>query len=331
MAKLGFNPFEKLQFSTNLCFLSGEKLQTSEEIIPVFPTWLMQKYDLEEVPFKLLDESMYTYKSLQLPCSAKVFEEAISPMEDKIKLAFESGYDAVNQLPPLILFQWISKLVYGMLYNEIRIGIKQQQALGEEFNFSQALRHKFMTLHNMLQSLITPVVFEDPQPWTIKVFKVDNASETFNYRDEINTLVFSLRMNDFGIIACLQDNGVDGIYHKELLDRVNNHILHPIQFEEISAKFFYSAYLFNRLPEYTYLPTEEAVFIEPMPLKGISNKPLFDFWQNKTYAQVLENFWKPWGFTMFEILKDPENPKTFLTNEQGEFLKSAAINLPVNP
>ncbi len=331
MAKLGFNPFERLQFSGNLCFLSGEKLTSPEESIPVFPVWLMQKFNLEDVPFKLLDESMSTYRSLQLPCSARVFEESIQPLEETIRAAFETGYAAVSQLDPLILFQWISKLVYGMLYNEIRIGIRQQHALGEEFTFSQALRHKFLNLHNMLQSLITPVVFEDPKPWTIRVFSVENAPETFNYRDEINTLAFALRMNDFGIIACLQDNGVDGIYHRETLDLVGREPLHPIQFEEISAKFFYTAYLFNRLPEYTYLPTEEAVYVEPMPLKGISNKPLFDFWQNKTYAQVLENFWKPWGYTLFEILKDPENPKSFLRDTSGAFLPAESIDLPLRP
>lgn len=331
MAKLGFNPFERLQFSGDLCFLSGEKLSSSEESIPVFPLWLMQKFSLEDVPFKLLDESMSTYRQLRVPCSARVFEGSVNPLEETIRAAFESGYSAVVQLDPLVLFQWISKLLYGMLYNEIRIGIRQQHALGEEFSFSQALRHRFMNLHYMLQSLISPVVFEDPKPWTIRVFPVTNAPETFNYRDEINTLAFSLRMNDFGIIACLQDNGVNGIYHREVLDRVGSEPLHPIQFEELSARFFYTAYLFNRLPEYTYLPTDEAVYIEPMPLKGISNKPLFDFWQNKTYAQVLENFWKPWGYTLFEILKDPENPKSFLAGPEGQFPGAASVDLPVKP
>mgnify|MGYP003575624849 CR=1 FL=1 len=330
MAKLGFNPFERLQFSSNICFLSGAKLSSAEETIPVFPTWLMQRYNLEEQPFKLLDESISTYKSLQLPCSASVFENAIHPLEKKIQLAFEAGYAEVAKLDSTTLFQWIRKMVYGMLYNEVRVGIKQQHALGEEFTFSQALRHKFLNLHNMLQSLITPVVFENPLPWTIKVFPVNNAPETFSYRDEINTLVFALRMNDFGIVACLQDNGANGIYQKNTLDFVGNELLHPIQFEEVSARFFYSAYLFNRLPEYTYLPTEEAVYVEPMPLRGISNKPLFDFWQNKTYGQVLENFWKPWGFLLFEIIKNPEHPKTFLTDDQGGFLKNTDIDLPLS-
>jgi hypothetical protein len=45
-----------------------------------------------------------------------------------------------------------------------------------------------------------------------------------------------------------------------------------------------------------------------MPLRGTQNKAIFDVWMNKTYGQVLENFWKPWGLSLFEIIKDPSSP-----------------------
>src|SRR5690606_6261393 len=152
------------------------------------------------------------------------------------------------------------------------------------------------------------------------------ATETFSYRDEINTLIFSIRMRDFAIIATLQDNGTNAVYHEEILKKIEGHILHPVQFEEICARYFYSAYLFNRLPEYTYMETSEKVFVEPMPLNDWTLKPIFDPWQMKTYGQVLENFWKSWGYTLFEIIKDPENPMSFLFDENGQFRKM--IDLP---
>ena len=207
--------------------------------------------------------------------------------------------------------------------------MRQQRAIGEEFSFSQSIAHKFSNLHIMLQSLVRNVEFEGMYPWSIKVFQVENASETFNYRDEINTLVFSLRMKDFGIIACLQDNGESLNFHKPVLDKVQNKKLHPIQFEEICANFFYSAYLFNRLPEYTILPTAEAIYIEPMPLR-ISSRPVYDIWQAKTYGQVLENFWKPWGFLLLEIIKNPEKPMSYLLDEDEQFLEYEAIELLLN-
>src|SRR5690606_16007607 len=89
-----------------------------------------------------------------------------------------------------------------------------------------------------------------------------------------------------------------------------------IQFRELCARFYYSAYLFNRVPQYLVYPPatpEEALVIESMPLQGgAETRPLFDRWDNKVYAQVLETFWKPWGISRFEILKDPAGPLTEL-------------------
>src|SRR5690606_15203075 len=118
--------------------------------------------------------------------------------------------------------------------------IRQQVLSGEAMNFSQALVQKFSNLHKMLQSLLVPIEFETLRPFSIHIFPVNNAEDYFNYRDEINTLVFSLRMKDFGIIACLQDNGANAKYHEEVLALIKDKPLHPIQFEEICARFFYS-------------------------------------------------------------------------------------------
>lgn len=328
MAVQLYKPFEKLNFSKNSCFLSGEKLLSSEEEITVFPHWLMQEYQLQDKPFKLLDESMVTYGQMKLPCSDKVYDQHIEPLEKEIQKAFISGYDSVIQLPELRIFQWIAKMVYGVLFNEIRTGMIQQKAKNEDFELSQSLIHKFSNLHIMLQSLNSQVVFEDTKPWSIRIIKLKCSKDLFNYRDEINTLTYSLGMKDFGIIVCLQDNGTNAVYHKEILSKISDKPLHPAQFEELSARFFYSNYLFNRLPEYNILPTQEAVYFEAMPLRGMSNKPLFDFWQNKIYAQVLENFWKPWGIVLFEILKDPENPLTYLLNRNQELIPAESVDLP---
>ena len=302
-----FRPFQRFEFSGKTCFLTG---LPASVLVPVFPEWMMEQFDLRDKPFKMLDERILTYKDITIPVS----EEALLPLqdlEDEISAAFNQGYQAIGQLDEIRLFQWIAKQVYGIIHFEVRAGMRQQKAVGEDFNFSQSLMHKFGNLHLMLQSLVRPIEFEGVLPWTIKVFPVDNPADTYIYRDEINTLVFSLRMADFGLVACLQDNGENAFYHHELLSKLKDRVLAPVQFEEVCARFFYSAYLFNRLPEYSILSTGEAVYIEAMPLRLV-NTPVFDQWQVKTYGQVLENFWKPWGYTLFEIIKDPENPMSFL-------------------
>jgi hypothetical protein len=323
-----YSPFENFSFSNHNCFLTGEKLQSEEERIQVFPQWLMSRYGLENTPFKMLDESMGTYKDLKIPCAAQVNEQWLEPLEAEVAEAFDTGYEAVKQLDGLKLFQWTGKLLYGIIFNEIQAGIKMQHAKGEEFNISQSIIHKFSNLHLMLQTTNLPVQLEDFTPYSLFLFKVDNNPAEFGYRDEINTLTFSLRIKDFGLIICLQDNGANRVYHREVLEKIEGQTLHPIQFEEFSGRVFYSAYLFNRLPEYNILPVGDEVYIEAMALRGMSSKPLFDVWNNKTYGQVLENFWKNWGFLLLEIIKDPENPMSFLFDAEGNFINEGAIELP---
>lgn len=323
-----YNPFDKFLFDENTCFLSGVPLEVPLHY-SVFPAWILEEHQIGEQVFKMLDESYRKYSDLKLPCSPTVFEQ-LTQLDDEVYQAFQKGFSGVQALDQVRLFQWIGKWVYGIIFNEIQAGIEQQKQSGEAMNFSQTLVHKFSHLHLMLQSLIRETEFEAVNPFTIMIYPVDNPEKTYNYRDEINTLVFSLRIRDLGIIACLQDNGANAKYHQEILEASAGHILHPIQFEEICARFFYSCYLFNRLPEYIVTSVGQKVYIEPMSLFGSDNRPLFDYFQAKTYGQVLENFWKPWGLTLFEIIKDPENPLSFLTGPDGKFIETENLNLPAS-
>jgi hypothetical protein len=323
-----YSPFTAFNFSNRNCFLTGQTLSSDDEKIQVFPQWLMGRYKLEDQPFKLLDESMASYKDLKIPCAGHINEAFLEPLESEIASAFDIGYEAVKNLDELKIFQWAGKLLYGIIFNEVQSGIKLQHSKGEEFNISQSIIHKFSNLHLMLQSINLPIIFEDFKPYSFFLFKVDNNIEEFGYRDEVNTLTFSLRIKDFGLIICLQDNSANKFYHKELFEKIKDQTLHPIQFEEFSGRVFYSAYLFNRLPEYNVLPANDEIYIEAMPLRGLSSKPLFDDWMNKIYGQVLETFWKNWGFLLLEIIKNPEKPMSFLFNPDGSLINGTTIELP---
>ena len=320
-----YQPFKKLQFDNIFCFLSGESLTDKKQKISVFPQWLIDSYELDKRPLKMLDESVLTYADIFLPC-ADATKIKLDELENTIQKAFEGGFDEVKKVDETLLFQWVAKTVYGMIFKEIQTAIKQQKHSAEGFNMSQGLIHKFGMLHQMLQSVIQPVIFENFKPFSLFICPITNSEQDFFYRDEINTLTFSLKMKNFGLLMNLQDNGANKIYHDDVCSKVNGKTLHPIQFEELCAKVFYSAYLFNRLPEYHVLEVDRVFYIEPMPLRGMISKPIFDEWQFKTYGQVLENFWKPWGFLLLEIIKNPNEPMSFLFDKSGEFVEAEKID-----
>lgn len=307
-----YQPFKNFDFKYKTCFLSGNAFDAPIVETGVLPDWLLEvaNYTGDE-KIKLLDESVRAYNTLKVPCSTEVLDNFIQPLEEKIAHAFSIGYEAVAKLPEVDLFNWIGKLMYSFIYIEMNAAIKQQQLSGDGMNMSQGLMHKFGHLNTMVQGIYRDVVYDDFCPWSIVVVPLAESDHYFSFRDEINTLTFSLKLKDFGIIACLQDNGTNKVYNAELLESIKGLALSEQQYEELCARFFYSAYLFNRLPEYTVMPVDGTVYMEAMPLRGNQMKPLFDVWQHKTYAQVLENFWKPWGQTLFEIIKDPTAPLSF--------------------
>lgn len=325
-----YYPFKSFNTAKRQCFLTGKPIQSSEEQIHVFPQWLMTRYSLEDKPFKLLDESFATYKDLMLPCAADINEQYIEPLEREIEQAFTTGYDAVKQLDEMRIFHWCAKWLHGIIFNELQAAMVQQYRDGQEFSVSHSLLQRFTNLHIMLQSMVLPIEYEgDFKPFSLFLFKVDNEENEFSYRDEISTVTFSLRINDFGLIICLQDNNTIARYQEKVYNRIKNQLLHPIQFEEFCGRVFYTAYLFNRLPEYEIMTVHDTIYIEALSLRGNSMKPIFDEWEAKTYGQVLENFWKKWGFLLFEIIKDPDHTMSFLFDRDDQLIKREEIALPV--
>ena len=324
-----YNPFENLHFNSEECFLTGKKISSIEEQISVFPEWLINRYSLKDKTFTMLEQNIVKYQDLKLPCYTDVIENALNPLEEEIKKAFSAGFEEVKKVPEVRLFQWMAKLVYGILYHDIVYAMKRQNAKGQKFTISPWLTTKFKNLHLMLQSLVVPMEFKGSKPWTISVVKIKYSKDVFNYKDETNNLNFSLGMNDFGIVACLQDNGENGIYHKELTDKIADKTLHPIQFEELCGRFIYSNYLLNTSAEYKIQPTENSVYVEAVPLPVHNEKPLFRHWDDKMYGEVLANYWKPWGLGKNEIITFPNSPISYLINEYNyELIEPDTISLP---
>jgi hypothetical protein len=307
-----YQPFKNFDFKYRNCFLSGDTFKSPVEETNILPAWLLSVANFSgDEQIKLLDESVRSYNTLKVPCNTEVLTHFVQPLEDQVAAAFDKGYEGVAALGEADLFKWIGKFIYSLIYIEMNAAVRLQQLSADGVNMSQGLMHKFGNLHTMIQGIYLDVVFEDFTPWSIVVVPLEDKETSFSFRDEINTLTFSLKLKDFGIIACLQDNGTNKKYHEDLLKQITGKPLSAPQFEELCARFFYSAYLFNRLPEYTVMPVEGSIYIDAMPLRGTMNKSLFDHWQHKTYAQVLQDFWKPWGHTLFEIIKDPLHPMSY--------------------
>lgn len=324
-----YNPFETMHFDMQTCFLTGKPLEANTEAISIFPEWVMKRYQLTDQTFKMLDEgTRVPYKHLKVPFAKDVVEQ-MNALEVEIENAFCAGYDEVVKIPEERLFQWMAKLMLGVLFEDLRIAQTKLAAQNDSLRLSAFLKARFQKLHSMLQSLVVPMEFKGLKPWSIRVVKVKYSKDLFNYKDETNNLNFSLSMNNFGIVACLQDNGEVGKKFDELTNRIGDQTLHPIQFEELCAKFIYANYLLTSYASYDVTLGEDKVTIESLPLVAKPNTDLYDYWDDNMYGQVLANYWKPWGLTMKEIIQFPNPPISFIESDYSdEIIDIEKINQP---
>lgn len=306
----------------DICFFSGRNVVESDRI-HVFPEWILRRYQLEEQYMGMLNWNRVKYGELFLPCHPEAAEK-ISHLENTIRESFEAGFDGVNNLDRDLIFLWMSKLLLGILYHDIKYSIELGRKRNKPFGLSPLLTRKYRDLHFMMQKMMLPVRWA-VKPYSIIIKKVTYSKDVFNFRDETRNQNFSLGMNGVGLIACLQDRQLNQEYHQDLLEKMGDVPLHAIQFEELCARFIYSNYLLRQQSEWQVSYTEDDIVLSP------ATKPIKEFaaWEDKMFASVLEDYWKPWGIEPKEIYTFPDSPLSFLINENNnQFIRPEDIPLP---
>lgn len=321
-----FNPFTDLIFDEQFCFLTGD---LTTENMSVYPEWLMDHFKFGNDRIEMMDKSKaYTYADLQLPCSPRV-KKAFEELEKQIQEAYKNGFEGMAKLDEQLLFLWTGRMVYGMLYHEMKYESNRKLRLRENFDLSAALRERFGNFHLMMQSIVEPISFVGQKPWSIALFPLKYSADIFSYRDDTVNLLFQFGVNGFGIIACLQDNGIIGEKLNELLEKMKGHVLHPIQFEELFARFHYSDYILQYKPEYKIENTDDAITIEAIPITANQNRPVFGFWDEEIFAQLLTNYWSVYAIQRGDIIQFQKPFLSFLENPYTkDFVVPEGIDLP---
>ncbi len=324
--KLFYNPFEDMAFTYDRCFLCGGYLKDSKSNEHIFPKWSLKRYDLWDENLILLNGSRIKYRQLTIPCCRICNNKHLSKIEKKIGKIIKKGYDKFKKFDELIIYQWILKIFYGLLFKELSLNKDLRNPLLGTI-ISPEILEKFETLHFFLQSIRVKFEFKNFLPWSIFILKshtYDNPKENFDYHDEIFNLTFSIRMGEICIFACLEDSGAQKELFEEYFEEYEYYPIHPLQFDELSAKITYKSSLMNRVPKYiSFLPEDEngMVIVTTTPLQGFSTKPIYDDWDPKSYSKVLYLYWSRWGKEMEEIFIEPNLVLSFLKDEEDNIKK----------
>ena len=157
--RLLFNPEEALRSGREFCFLCGlcltPELESPEHIIP---KWIQERYDLWDQRLTLLNRTTIPYRQLTIPCCSPCNTEHLSKIETQVRRACAAGRDAVLSLPPLTLFLWAGKILYGIVYREHLVP-SDRQAAEEGPLVPTEFLEEFRLHHRFLQAARIPMEF----------------------------------------------------------------------------------------------------------------------------------------------------------------------------
>lgn len=312
-----YQKLEAHKFDETCCFLCGEDLndksKTQEHVIP---KWIQRKFNLWDKTINLLNNTDFRYRNLTIPCCLECNNKYLKPIEDIVINAIDNGVDSVRQLDKDLLFYWLGKIYFGLMYKELFLSFNQESPDSEKILTPEYIKD-YKAHHLFLQGVRGLHRFNNFVPYSIYIVETqtpNSIEQQWDYYDSHNSMVIACRVGKVGFVCVLQDGGASQ-YLEEHLNEYFAVPLHPLQFRELVAKIIYKSMLLNRTPK--FLSYEKCGKIETMmmPLGGLSGKPLYDDWDNDFYGRILSEITNvPVELTNPE----PGKVRTWMINDKGE-------------
>jgi hypothetical protein len=238
----------------------------------------------------------------------------LKPIEDSVSQTVERGRNAVLSLGHKVLFIWLGKIFYGILYRELSLLLDRGDPNSETI-ITPEIGERFETHRFFLQQARESIELVDFCPGSIFVFEMQGLPRKkleWDLTDNVDTIFIGCRVGRVALLATLGDGGAQQPYEEAYRD-IERLELHPVQFRELCAHFSYRSTLATRTPKYMTLEGSPHRVYQ-MPLAGLSTKPLFEDWNTETYVKFLAFYV---GKDLSRVYLPPDRVMTWLRDENG--------------
>ena len=207
-----------------------------------------------------------------------------SKLENPIKKAVNAGYKDFINIDHDIIFYWMLKISYGILYLETRLKKNMKQPKSRSIMPKKLLSEDYETNRFLLSSITRNTIFTG-KPYSLLIFNVENNMPKKYWASDLPTLdSHYMLINDIGIIISYSDNGMGERFIKsfEEFDPCFENKLSLAQFFEICAMYSYKKSLCISDPKILQIESEDSLNIVCEPLLPSYNK-----WNNSEYIEYL--------------------------------------------
>lgn len=205
-------------------------------------------------------------------------------IEKPIQQFVDGGYDTFIACDRDIVFHWLNKISYGILFKELSLKFDRSNPDSKPIYTSEDMKERKMQ-YTFLKSIINETTFHN-KPYSIFVFKVKNNKDKYWAWENPFIHTFCMQMNDIGIVACLMDNNLNEQFFLQF-DQQRNLLqqhLHPAQYLEVCAKIIYKASLLYKQPFYFMRYDEKGNPVDIFPIEMSGD--LFETWNQEEYGNL---------------------------------------------
>jgi hypothetical protein len=314
-------------FGQSTCFLCRKRLTNkSRSDEHVFPKWLQRDLNLWDQKLTLLNGQGFAYRNLTIPACKICNNEYLGSLEEKVRRAFAGGYDEFAQIEEALLYQWLSKIFFGILSKEFFL---RRHWSRPNRIVTRAMIEQYRMHHLFLQSICGSVTLRF-DPGSLFIFRCQKPTDVrhqFDFRDDIRTLFVAMRVRDIGVVGILQDGGAGNL--SSTLPQIvvpDSPPLHPIQFSEVVAHLLYMSLKATRTPKYLTGESKTSVWVEQLPIVGLSNKPLHYPQKIDEYARILATVTQQ---PLELIYAPPDRVMTWLFDPKGQRMAMPLEQFPL--
>lgn len=157
--------FEKARGSALARLREGLDLRWTPPSEHVFPKWLLNRYRLWDAQLTLLDGTSISYRKIKIPSCKTCNGVYLGALERRIEDAVRGGYEVFKRLPRGVVFQWLTKIFFQILYLEMRLAMDVRD-LNRGTILTTEFLDEFRLEHALLNSVRVPVRVSSPPPWS---------------------------------------------------------------------------------------------------------------------------------------------------------------------
>lgn len=277
----------------DLCFMCGLHIPEGSDqrtVEHVFPKWLLRKLDLWDGSVNQLDGRRLIYRRLTVPCCLSCNGMDLGPVEERVKTAFNEGFESFQQLDRRDLFIWLGKIYYGLIYRESFQPRDVRDQHGERLVPEEHLRS--LAFHHFLLQTAAGLVNwvpELPGPASFHFFECldhEDPLRRFDYMDDLLVPMLGLRMGTIGVVCVLQDWGrSEGVQQPHLMAAQRTK-LHPTQFREVYGRISYMTKVSWKDNVHAVVKSKDAVTVVAAPPEEFAGSFIVH-----DFAHVMASLW----------------------------------------